>query len=262
MRPLLSSLRVAFCIGLLCCATACKAEPPPAEDARPELGLMGTIPIYWGEAGDVGEVLAGGSAAHWARAQLEADYRLRPIDALDAAGLAGLEFLMLAQPRGLSPAENVAFDAWVRGGGRLLLFADPMLAGESRFAIGDRRRPQDVILLSPILAHWGLELEFEENQLDGTVLVLTTEVPLPIEMAGSLALRGAEAAEETECAHPGPALLAQCTIGRGRALILADAAVLDLHEPHPAASAALEWLLDESFGSSGESAGGERGAAR
>jgi len=255
MPPLRSSLRFALCAALLCLSTACRAEEPPAEAALPELGLMGTIPIYWGEAGDVGELVAGGSAGHWARAQLEAEFSLRPLDALSDDSLAGLDALLLVQPRALGPAENVALDGWVRAGGRLLLFADPMLTGDTRFAIGDRRRPQDVILLSPILAHWGLELEFEEEQLDGTVLILTTEVPLPVELAGSLALREGEA----QCRHLGARVLAQCAIGRGGALILADAALLDLHDPDPAAAAAFGWLLDEAFDKNGESTGNEAG---
>jgi hypothetical protein len=239
---------------LLCLATACHAdEATPADPAadRPELGLMGTIPIYWGESENFGEVVAGEGTAHWARSQLEAEYRLRPLDALSEESLAGLDFLMLAQPRGLSPAENVALDAWVRAGGHLLLFADPMLTGESRFAIGDRRRPQDVILLSPLLTHWGLALEFDEEQLAGDALVPTPGAPLLVDMAGSLALREGDA----ECSLVAADVLAECTIGKGRAVILADAALLDLHDPHPGAAAALDWLLQESFPISGENTG-------
>ena len=61
----------------------------------PELGLMGTIPIYWGESCDSAKLLAGGHrATHWARAQLEARHRLRPAR-LRSSGesLAGLDFL-------------------------------------------------------------------------------------------------------------------------------------------------------------------------
>ena len=127
MRPLRSSLS-AFAAGLLCLATACHAdEAAPAE--LPELGLMGTIPIYWGESDDFGQLLSDEGEVHWARAQLEAGYRLRLLDMLSEESLAGLEVLMLAQPRALSPQENVALDTWVRRGGKLLLFADPLLTG-------------------------------------------------------------------------------------------------------------------------------------
>ena len=50
-------------------------------------------------------------------------------------------------------------------------------------------------------------------------------------------------------------LLARCTIGQGRATIVADAALLDLHEPSPLAGPALERLTELAFGASGEIAG-------
>ena len=252
MRLLRSSLSAILAAGLLSLATACHAdEPLPDKEALPELGLMGTIPIYWGEADDFGEVLAGGEGAHWARARLEADYRLSPLDTLDEASLTGIDFLMLAQPRALSPAENVALDAWVRGGGRLLLFADPMLTGESRFAIGDRRRPQDVILLSPILDHWGLALAFDEDRPVGPTLMRAAGAAIPVNLPGSIEVSGGEA----DCAILVPEVLAECRIGRGSALVLADAALLDLHEPHPGAAAALDWLAARAFALSGDRAG-------
>jgi len=252
MRLLRSSLSAVLAAGLLSLATACHAdEPVPDGEALPELGLMGTIPIYWGESGDFGEVLAGGENAHWARERLEADYRLSPLDTLDEASLAGIDFLMLAQPRALSPAENVALDAWVRGGGRLLLFADPMLTGESRFAIGDRRRPQDVILLSPILDHWGLALAFDEDRPAGPRLVRAAGAAIPVNLPGSIDVGDGEGG----CAMLIPEVLAECRIGQGSALVLADAALLDLHEPHPGAAAALDWLAGRAFAGHGESAG-------
>ena len=249
MRPLRSSLS-AFAAGLLCLATACHAdEAAPAE--LPELGLMGTIPIYWGESDDFGQLLSDEGEVHWARAQLEAEYRLRLLDMLSEESLAGLEVLMLAQPRALSPQENVALDTWVRRGGKLLLFADPLLTGESRFAIGDRRRPQDVILLSPILNHWGLTLVFDDEAPAGYTLVPTAGVPIPVNLPGSLSITTGEADCELRAAD----VLAECAIGQGRALVLADAALLDLQQPHPRASPALAWLTREAFGTGGESAG-------
>jgi hypothetical protein len=252
MRLLRSSLSAVLAAGLLSLPAACHAdEPAPEREALPELGLMGTIPIYWGEAGDFGEVLAGGENAHWARARLEDDYRLSPLDTLDEASLKGIDLLLLAQPRALSPAENVALDAWVRSGGRLLLFADPMLTGESRFAIGDRRRPQDVILLSPILDHWCLVLAFDEDRPPGPAVVRAAGTAIPVNLPGSIDVGEAEA----DCAILVPEVLAECRIGRGSAVVLADAALLDLHEPHPGAAAALDWLAARAFALSGDRAG-------
>ena len=159
--------------------------------------------------------------------------------------------LLLAQPRALSGEENVALDAWVRAGGHLLLFADPMMTGHSRFSIGDRRRPMDVTLLSPILRHWGLTMEFVEDQpvgmrrLDAAGLTVPVNLPgrfVPVELEGA-------------CTLAADSALARCAIGQGNATILADGAVIDLHEPDDAAPAALLGLVRLAFGKTGESAG-------
>jgi len=167
------SLSRTVAAALLCLGSACHADEAPAADPAelPELGIMGTIPIYWGESAGFGDVLAGKGTPHWAKAQLEAHYRLLPLDMLSPDSLDGLDFLLLAQPRALSPAENVALDDWVRAGGRLLLFADPLMTGGSSFPIGDRRRPQDVALISPILDHWGLSMAFDDEREPGYALV-------------------------------------------------------------------------------------------
>ena len=229
-------------LAALAVLLAVPAAAQEAEDAPP-LGLMGTIPIYWGEAAGLQELVGGGAEPHWARAQLEADYALRPLDYLDSATLAGLDYLLLAQPRALSGEENVALDAWVRAGGRLLLFADPMMTGHSRFSIGDRRRPMDVTLLSPILKHWGLTMEFAEDQPLGFRRVEAAGLAVPVNLPGRFTPGG-------ECALAAEGVMAQCALGEGRATILADAAALDLHEPDPAASAALAGLVRLAFGES------------
>lgn len=261
MRIRRCSLSFALAAALLGLAGACEAggaSPPAAEDGElPELGLMGTVPIYWGEAGDFGELLSGGHAAHWAKAELETGYRLVPLDTLEERGLNDLRFLMLAQPRALSPAENVALDAWVRGGGHLLLFADPLLTGDSRFEIGDRRRPQDVILLSPILGHWGLELRFDDEEPVGVTLKRAATATIPVNLPGSFEI----IAGDDECTIAAAGVLARCAIGRGKAVILADAAMLDLGNPHPAAKGALKWLMNQAFGPTRENAGAAAGGA-
>ena len=170
------SLSTVFAAALMCLSSACHAdEAGPAREAgeRPELGLMGTIPIYWGEAGDVGDVVAGGSVT---------------------------------------------------------------------LAIGDRRRPQDVILLTPILAHWGLELEFDDAVDADYVIASPSGMAIPVRLPGAFVDRDGDAACTIDAE-----VLAECLIGRGRAVILADAALLDLHDAHPGAPAALERLVAASF---------------
>ena len=249
MPRLHRSLSRTFAAALLCLGSACHADKAPAADPAelPQLGIMGTIPIYWGESAGFGDVLAGKGTPHWAKAQLEAHYRLLPLDMLTPDSLDGLDFLLLAQPRALSPAENVALDDWVRGGGRLLLFADPLMTGGSSFPIGDRRRPQDVTLISPILDHWGLSMAFDDEREPGYALVPAMGSEIPVNLPGALTVHQGEGT----CSLLAADVLASCQVGKGEVVLLADAALLDLHSPHPAAAGALNQLMAESFTKSG-----------
>ena len=117
---------LALAAVLLAC-TACSAsvDADPAVEqvgeqmAQPRLGLMSTLPIYWNEAVEFSDLLNQDQGANWVRTVLERDYALEPLDVLTPETLAPLDRLILAQPRALSPEENVALDNWVRAGGRL-----------------------------------------------------------------------------------------------------------------------------------------------
>jgi len=235
--------------GLLAFATPVAAQDLPRDPpAQNDLAIMGTIPVYWGERGEMADLLAGHSGGHWARPVIEQNWRLRPLDYLSAEALSGYRRLLLAQPRGLSAEENVALDAWVRGGGQVLLFADPLMTGHSRYAIGDRRRPQDVALLSPILAHWGLELHFDEAQPEGIRISAQTgdRVPpaIPVKLAGTISLTSGDSV----CALLADGVIADCTVGAGRATIIADAALFDAEEDEVPPSTELAALFQWVFG--------------
>ena len=231
--------------GLLIAAIAAFAWSADSAPKRP-LGLFTSLPIYWNESASVSEALDGPGEPHWVRTRLERDYELVPLDALEDGELARLDALVMAQPRPLAPQENVALDAWVRQGGRLLLFADPLLTEGSRFPLGDRRRPQDVVLLSPILARWGLQLTFDEDQAEGERAISYGSVIVPDHLGGRLQLikPGAPA----KCQLAGEGLLAECDIGKGRVLIVADAALLEADRAPGTADAALGLLLTRALG--------------
>lgn len=218
--------------GALALAGCARPSSPPT------LGLFTSLPILWSEADGVSAQIAVPAKPHWARPVLEDGRRLVPLDTL--LHPQGLNDLVMAQPRPLEPAENVALDAWVRGGGRLLLFADPLLTGESRFPLGDPRRPADTVLLGPILAHWGLVLRepVETGETAGTLF--------PVRSAGELALLP-DAPQMCRIEQAG--LIAQCRIGKGTALIVADAALLEPAEGPAAARAAraLRLLMRQAF---------------
>lgn len=204
------------------------------------MGLFTSLPILWGEAASATDLLRADAPPHWARAVLARHGAVRPLDTL--ADLDGLTLLVLAQPRPLSPQENVTLDRWVRGGGRVLLFADPMLTQHSAFALGDRRRPQDVVLLSPILARWGLALQFDEDQSADEREVAVFGAAIPVVLPGRFGL----APGTRGCRLEAAGLAARCQIGRGQVLAIADAALLDNGDPASgkAHAAALDQLME------------------
>jgi len=238
---------------------AAASVPAAAEDAevgvqraRPALGLFSSLPLYWGEAGQLSDLLGPEAPLSWARQAIERSYRLKPLDLLDEQRIAETERLLIAQPRILGPSENLALDQWVRRGGRLLLFADALFTGESRFGVGDPRRPQDVALLSPILARWGLELRFDESQPAGERAVeLAPDIALPVDLAGQFGLLSSQ--EGDMCLVSADGLVAQCAIGAGQAVLVADAALLEDRPPATAErpAAALAYLLALAFSDQG-----------
>lgn len=230
-RHLLALLLVSI-LALAGCGAAGEAGPSGKNgdgERAPGIGLYTSLPILWGESEDIGGFLGDGQPEHWAVGVLRSSGSLVPLDSLaDGEGALRLkrgDVLILAQPRPLSPVENVALDDWVNSGGRVLLFADPMLTGHSIFALGDARRPQDVAMLSPILARWGLVLEFDEAQRPGERAVNLSEGAVPANLHGRF--RPAKEASNGRCAFEAEGFLADCKVGGGRVVAVADAALFE-----------------------------------
>jgi hypothetical protein len=192
-----------------------------------EVALFTTLPVLWAETPDLAGLLQADGPAqappHWALAVLRrGGGQVLPLDTL--LRLPGKDrLLVIAQPRPLSPQENVELDRWVRAGGRVLLFADPLLTHHSAYPLGDRRRPQDVVLLSPILSRWGLYLRFDEAQPQGEREAEAFGEALPVNLPGRFDIAPARPG----CELSGGGLGALCRIGRGRVLAIADAALLE-----------------------------------
>ncbi|PEQ12660.1 hypothetical protein B2G71_10125 [Novosphingobium sp. PC22D] len=243
-RRLVRALLAALSLAAAC--AGCGQASPRKLHGEGTVGLYTSLPIFWPEAGGVADLLATDREAHWALAVLQERGEVVPLDTLanreGVLDLPGDALLVLAQPRPLSPDENVALDRWVRGGGRLLLFVDPLLTAHSDFALGDPRRPQDVALLSPILAHWGLELLFDETALPGEHETGWDGTGIPVNLAGHFRLIPGDA----RCALAAKAIVAECRLEKGRIVALADAAVLETGESRNVRSraAALRKLLD------------------
>lgn len=211
----------------------------PAEPRSP-VGLFTSLPILWAESDQLGDLLNQAQPQHWAKAALAVHGPIRPLDTLEQLD-PGLRKLVIAQPRPLSPIENVALDNWVRGGGHLLLLADPLLTAHSAYPVGDPRRPQDVVLLSPILAKWGLELTIDEMQAAGLRTVATKGPAIPVD------LPGAWRSTNPQCQLEAAALLAVCRVGQGRVIALADAELLGAEDAEALRQPALADLLRRAF---------------
>jgi len=197
------------------------ADDPRA--ARPVIGVMTAVPLQGVPLGAVQGVSAaeaiGMRSPLWQ--ELEARFQPRALDALDAASLEGLAAMLLLQPRRLAPAELVALDRWVRGGGRLVALADPLLHWDDARPLGHPARAPLTSLLDPLLTHWGLGLEPAE--MGGAE---ASPERRWLKNGGMIQLFGASrfvAQGGGDCELRDNGLIADCRLGQGFALLIADA---------------------------------------
>jgi hypothetical protein len=205
-----------------------KEEPtrlaPRDPNGRPHLLLLTTLPLIFPEQFSV---QGGGSAALQA---LESRYEIVPISVADAPSLRHGRFLLMAHPLAQPAQALVDLDKWVRGGGRLLLLADPRLDWPSERPLGDKLRPPPAFADTGLLAHWGLRLEApgETPLIERKVGRHHVLLSSPGVLAGS-------------CPTAADGLVARCALGKGRATIIADA---DLLQPHGASANQIDENLD------------------
>ena len=199
---------------------------PRPEAQRPTLMLLTSLPLMFGEDFS----LKGGSSE--ALLRLRARYRVVPVSVSSPSELARGRLLLMAQPLAQTPENLVALDNWVRGGGRVLLLADPMLEWPSKRPLGDVLRPPPMFADTGLLAHWGLRLDALDERgavgrkLDGhDVLVLS-----PGALSGS-------------CKIDGGGLVADCRLGKGKAIVVADADFLNVETLGSGAHSNLDGLM-------------------
>lgn len=201
-----------------------EATGPSGE--RPKVTVVTSLPIIWGEKGP----FEPGSrpAASWLA--LQEEFSLRPVDFLDSESLDETQLMLLAQPRQLSPQELVSLDEWVRGGGRILILADAALAWPSDLPPGDVRRAISTNMLTPLLSHWRIEVGTPDNAAH-TQRIGDRQLLL----AGSAALNSRNPACRQEASF-----VLDCRIGRGRAIVVADADLLHDFTSVPEGSASAQ----------------------
>jgi hypothetical protein len=192
------------------------------EQKGPPIGLMTSLPLRWPE-NDGTTLLDPDAEPSKAFQRLQQRQPVKLLD--DFAKLSRLRVLLLAQLRALSPAELVALDKWVRAGGRALILADPALAWESNFAVGDRRRPLFTSLLSPLFGHWGLNLVLNIDAKSRDEIISIQKMTIKTQTTGAWDL--GQKSIGVRCALSAENILADCHIGLGRAILVADADLLN-----------------------------------
>ena len=193
---------------------------------RPVVAYMSSIALATGE-GDIADVVGGKSTADPLFTRLSLNYDLQPIDDLRRLDAMAPVALLLIQPRALGPEENVAVDAWVRGGGRMVLLTDPILSRESRYPKGDARAPMYVGLASPLLRHWGVELTLPLDEVEAVVSRTVGDFTFDTATPGALIYRDSKAETTAPCRIKSDGFVAQCDFGTGRAVLVADADFID-----------------------------------
>jgi len=191
--------------------------------AQEPLALMTSLPIYWGEQGDIAQILKDTREPPWVRRVIERRYPIATIDSIgdekgEPVALGRLRKLAIVQPRALTPQDNVALDSWLRRGGRLLFVLDPMLTGVYQAPLASPEHPSVIGLKPPVLERWGLDMVFDESQGDDPRLVRLGVGVIPVQLAGALRLRPG-----ARCEVIGDGLIARCRIARGQVVVVADA---------------------------------------
>src|SRR5688500_13981935 len=197
--------------GLAYVADRKQTPAPAAASAKPTLMLLTTLPLVFGEQFGLE---GGGSPALKA---LETRYTVTPVGVADAETLRRGKLLLMAHPLAQPAEALVELDRWVRGGGRLLLLADPALEWHSERPLGDPLRPPPAFADTGLLAHWGLRLDAPDER-----------GPRQLELGGHAILTASPGSLVGSCAVSKDRLVARCRIGKGEATIVADADFLNV----------------------------------
>jgi hypothetical protein len=213
-------LLVALLLGLFLWGQAKPAEQPKTDN---RIMLMSSIPMQWGEVG-IGEIAKGESEPAALFVKLSESNTVTVIDDFQKLGGPQSAVLLLVQPRALAPRELVELDSWIRAGGSALIFADPALDWPSDLPLGDPRRPLFTSLLTPMFGHWGLELALPVSEETEDQATSFGQYPVTPRSAGIWSAAGKE--PSAQCRIREDQLVAFCAVGKGRALLIADADML------------------------------------
>lgn len=197
-----------------------------ARSDRPAVWLLTSLPLS-GEAQSVAAMLTVRRQSSPAYAWLDNRTRLETLDVLALDGLRQGDVLVLAHPPAFTPQQLVMLDAWLRSGGTALIMADGLSSWSAIHPVGDSRNPPVTSLLGPLLSHWGLMLDAPPDLAEHMVTVIDAGQRLTLFSPGQLRLTQSAAGRDpvpaAHCRLRAHGRIADCRIGQGRALVIADA---------------------------------------
>lgn len=205
-----------------------RPQAPLARPAaqRPTLLLLTSLPLMFSE--DFSLKKSGSPAL----TRLATRYHVVPISVTSPAELAKGRLLLMAQPLAQTPENLVALDDWVRRGGHVMLLADPLLEGGSDRPLGDPLRPPAMFSDTGLLGHWGLRLDAPDER-----------GPAMRRLDGYQVLTASPGALYGRCAISRDRLVADCRVGEGQAVVVADADFIGTDDLRRAASHNLDGLV-------------------
>jgi hypothetical protein len=182
--------------------------PPRPAGERPQLLLLTSLPLLFPEQLELDSKPAPVLSA------LRSRYTIAPISVADRASLDHHRLLLMAQPQAQPAEVLVELDEWVRGGGRVLLLADPALEWPSRRPLGSLLRPPLAFPDTGLLGHWGLRLDAPDSLGPKTIEVGGSKIRTA--SPGMFVSTGSNCSVES-------GFVARCRIGGGEATVIADA---------------------------------------
>ena len=214
-------LALAAITGLLSQCSPASTSAPAENTNRIKIRLMTSLPIVWGDGASMESIVAGKASpapiySHWQK-----HYDIAAVDSLDGLDNSATDIVLLVQPPAMNPADLEALDAWVRAGGKAIILTDPLLVWPTTFPLGDKRRPLASGLLSPLLSHWGLEMQITDEGTGSAKLEFPGATVTAVGI-GSFKTLPRQKNGQADCALSAGNVMARCALGDGHAIILAD----------------------------------------
>lgn len=214
-------------MGMLLQCSPASTSASTENPALAKIQLMTSLPIVWGDGASMESIVSGKTSpapiyAHWQRR-----HDIAAVDSFAELANSDTDVIMLVQPPAMDPADIVAVDDWVRAGGKAIILTDPMLVWHTEFSLGDKRKPLTSGLLSPLLGHWGLELQAPDEAGVGGVELEFSDATITTVGIGTFKTVAKHQDSHADCTFSTGNVIARCSVGEGQAIIVADADFLN-----------------------------------